>query len=137
MMVVVRWALEGMKGRMMTGAFRSVVSWRTVMGVIRPFWVEVPGAFSVVHLGEERWNARSIGTLVLVDPILVKPIVAGPIAGIVDRQAEIVTAEEPLEPFRLPRPGFVLGGAKASRHARPSPALPQAVDQSPHGPSLT
>src|SRR4051812_5738733 len=70
------------------------------------------GAFELVHLGqgEEEGEGR-LGALVPVDPILLEAVAASPGARVVELQAQVVAAEEPLEgDAGLVQPDGLLGG---------------------------
>src|SRR5262249_33759 len=100
------------------------------------------GAFQQAHLGErEEEGEGRFGTLVPVDPVLLKAVAAAPGARVVQVLAEVVAAEEPLEGAAcLLHPRGILGGpvrlqAGADRRARlqrllvePGPLVPLAVE---------
>ena len=73
----------------------------------------------MVHLGEGEVEGEGrFGALVLVDAILVKPVAAAAGGRIVEREAEVVAAEEPLEGApRFLEPRWSLVARKASRQA--------------------
>ena len=68
----------------------------------------------VVHFGEGKVEGQGrFGALVFVDAVVVQAVAAAAGAGIVERQAEIVAAQKPLEgALRLARPRSILRGAK-------------------------
>ena len=71
-----------------------------------------PGAFQQLHLGERQQKGeRRLGPLVLVDAIFLEAVAAAAGLGVVQLQAQVVAAEEPLEGEPgLVQPVGVVGG---------------------------
>ena len=89
--------------------------------------------FGVVHFGEGEVEGEDrLGALVFVDAVVVQAVAAAAGGGIVERQAEIVAAEEPLEgALRLARPRSDRGWRGRLRgRRRPWPAPPPAAGRS-------
>ena len=71
------------------------------------------GAFQQVHLGQgEEEGERRFGPLVLVDAVLLEAVAAAAGAWVVELQAQVVAAEEPLEGERA---SFSQAGSSVAR----------------------